>query len=280
MSERFQEMYYSLDEDEMQAYITSAKNGNQRALEDLFKILNNMLSKYVNLLYHTRFKMADFDMRRFIALYVPEPYVRRYLLSNKLTPDGLRTVNKSLNGINYMIKRYGDEEDVRQTVNLTFVHCVMNYNRKESKQGGYVPFSGYLYNYFFYALKKNVDLYLIDQLGRKTFPLLTSADNDGDEEEIAPGFMAPPEVSAEELLGAEEIDEFWVVGDTAWYPFDELTVQERQLLKWRWVDGLKSSEISARITEHPNTIREHYGRIHDRLKEILDEDEYNEQNQR
>jgi DNA-binding CsgD family transcriptional regulator len=48
-----------------------------------------------------------------------------------------------------------------------------------------------------------------------------------------------------------------------------LTVQERQLLKWRFVDKQRSSEISLKINEHPNTIREHLSKIKNKLKDYI-----------
>ena len=96
-----------------------------------------------------------------------------------------------MRGIYYMAKRYGTEEDIRQTVDLTFLQCVARYQRKDSEKGP-IPFSAFLYSYFFYLLKKNVDVFLIDQLGRKTFPLITDEDYDGDEDEKLVGFKADP----------------------------------------------------------------------------------------
>ncbi len=72
-----------------------------------------------------------------------------------------------------------------------------------------------------------------------------------------------------DLFFSEEIDEFWVLGETATTPFDELTVQERQLIKWRFIDKKRSSEIALKITEHPNTVREHITKIKTKLKEII-----------
>jgi DNA-directed RNA polymerase specialized sigma24 family protein len=50
-----------------------------------------------------------------------------------------------------------------------------------------------------------------------------------------------------------------------------LTIQERQLIKWRYVDGKRSSEISQKINEHPNTVREHLTKIRDKLIDLLEE---------
>jgi DNA-directed RNA polymerase specialized sigma24 family protein len=169
-----------------------------------------------------------------------------------------------------MAKRYGDEEDVRQTVDMTFFQCIARYQRKDSEKGP-IPFSGFLYSYFFYLLKKNVDTFLIDQLGRKSFPLLDDeANSDDDEDGNSPGFKAPAEeVDMDKLLATEDINEFWVLGENCAEPFSLLTVQERQLLKWRYIDGLRSSEISKKITEHPNTVREHLSKIRSKIKDIV-----------
>ena len=176
---------------------------------------------------------------------------------------------KSWAGIQYMAKRYGDEEDIRQTVNMTFFQCIKRYERRDSAKGP-IPFSGFLYSYFFYLLKKNVDTFLIDQLGRKSFPILNGIDGDNQEEQTAAGVnIDTVEYAINDLIFADEIDEFWVLGETARVPFIYLTVQERQLIKWKFVDNMKSSEIAARITEHPNTVREHMGKIKTKIKEII-----------
>jgi RNA polymerase sigma factor (sigma-70 family) len=176
---------------------------------------------------------------------------------------------KQCDGITYMAKRYGDEEDIRQTVDMTFFQCITRYQRKDSEKGP-IPFSAFLYSYFFYLLKKNVDTFLIDQLGRKTFPLITDDDFEPEEGEQQVGFKADPvEFDLDNMLAVEEINEFWVMGETAAQPFSELTVQERQLLKWRYVDGKRSSEIAESITEHPNTVREHLSKIRAKIVNII-----------
>lgn len=168
-----------------------------------------------------------------------------------------------------MAKRYGDEEDVRQTVNMTFFQCITRYQRKDSEKGP-IPFSGFLYSYFFYLLKKNVDTFLIDQLGRKTFPLIADEPTNENEEEIESGFKAPPvEYSLEDMLGTQDINELWVLGHDCHPPYDKLTIQERQLLKWRYVDNKKSSEIALIVTEHPNTVREHLSKVKVKVKDAI-----------
>lgn len=70
-------------------------------------------------------------------------------------------------------------------------------------------------------------------------------------------------------MNTDFIDEMWVLGEKVMAPFDKLSVQERQLIKWKYVDGKKSSEISKKINEHPNTVREHLSKIRDKIENII-----------
>lgn len=273
----YKEQYYSLEENEMQDLIAKAKKGSAKAQEELLKVFSNFLTKYISLLYYGKFNLNDYDIRRFISLFIKDPGTRFALMKNKMSGSNMRVINECMRGIHYMAKRYGDEEDIRQTVYMTFFQCIGRYERKDSAKGP-IPFSGFLYSYFFYLLKKNVDTFLIDQLGRKTFPLLDDdATNDEGDENYVIGFKADPvEYSMEQLLAADKIDEFWVLGEKNIAPFDRLTVQERQLLKWRYVDGQRSSEISQKVNEHPNTVREHLSKIKNKVKDLIIENDLSE----
>ena len=264
----YEEKYYSLSEEEIQTIIARAKLGSSADQIQLLEIFSNFLSKYVACLYNGKYSIGDYDIRRFVALFVKDPNTRKYLVRNKLNQAGVKHVAEVMRGITYMVNRYGDREDVEQTVHLSFFECVSTYTRKPP-----IPFSAFLYSYFFYILKKKVDLLLIDQLGRKTFPLISDDDyGDEDGENQTPGFTAPPTPAADEFILTEEIDENWVFGDTATGAFTTLTIQERQLIKWRYVDNERSSDIAKRITEHQNTVREHFHRIREKITLYLEEE--------
>jgi hypothetical protein len=49
-------------------------------------------------------------------------------------------LTKYCDGIVYMAKRYGEEIDVRQTVDMTFFQCIGRYQRRDSEKGP-IPFS-------------------------------------------------------------------------------------------------------------------------------------------
>ena len=298
----YKEQYYNLPEEEVQKLITESQldlfvkatiklvhgkhvpksvfyDKSNRAQAELLKTFHNFLTKYVTMLYYGKYNLNDYDIRRFTALFVKDINIRRFLLKNKLNDQGFKHVQECMRGITMMTQRYGDEEDIRQTVSMTFLQCVSRYrpaySKIKDKEEEVVPFKGYIYSYFFYLLKRNVDAFLIDQLGRRTFPLLSDEEVGGEDDSDVKvqGFTAPPEPGVEETLGPDEVDEFWVAGDSAMWPFTALNQQERQILKWKYVDGFRSSEIAQKITEHPNTVREHFKRIRAKMQEIVGDTE-------
>lgn len=271
----YTEKYYDLAEEDMQALIERAKNNDNDAQNELIEIFSNFLSKYVALLFNGKYSLEDYDIRRFVALFIKDPDIRRKIMKKQITPKVRNATNDTMQGIIYMVKRYGEIIDIEQTVNMTFLQAVERYERMPSKAGGYVPFSGYLYSYYFYLLKKNVDQLLIDQLGRRTFPLVSGVDSDSEHYESDSDKLWDEDSTisqpADQLIFDQDINTDWISGETATAPFDALTVQERQLLKWRYIDGLKASEVANKITEHPNTIRDHYQKIRSKLAKQLKE---------
>lgn len=261
--------YYNIPEDELQEIIERAKAGSSRDQAKLLQVFNNFVLKYTSLLYRSKYDLHDYDIRLFISLFIPDPEVRRRLRRNQINHKTYKAVNDTMRGIHYMISRYCEEDDVKQTVQMTFLHCVNKYKRK-----GSIPFSGFIYSYFYFVLKKNVDTFLIYQLGRKSFPLYT---DDGvssafTDENISHSTIIPETESLEDIIMGSinvDFDEYWVLGETAMFPFDELTVQQRQLVKWRFIDGLKASQIALKTTEHPNTCRAQIQEIRDEIKNIL-----------
>lgn len=265
----YQERFYSLPEEELQILIKRAQKGNGPAQLQLLEVFANFLSTYIKLLHTGAYDLSNYNTRRFLALFVKETGLRYCLLRNKLNPTGMRQLNEVIRGITVMTKRYGDLEDIEQTVHLAFLESLAIYKPKESSDGP-VPFSGFINSYFYYVLKKKVDALLIDQLGRKTFPLIDYDEVEGEDGETPPGFVAPPEPSAEDMSGWDDIDEFWVAGDSAKGVFATLTMQERQLLRWRYYNNERSSDIAHRVTEHSNTSRENIAKIKQKIQDYLD----------
>ena len=262
----FSKRFYHLEEEEIQTIIANAKAGDSQQMERLLEVFENFLAKYINVLYYGKYSLEDQDMRRFVALFLKDKSLRLFTLRNQLNPQSRKAVNDIINGISYMVKRYGDKQDVMHTVQMSFIQCVVRYERK-----GTIPFSGYIYSYFYYMLKKNIDEYLIDQLGLKTFPLITESDAEEDGER-QPGYYAPVDETDIMALIPDEIDEYWVAGDTSMPPFDRLTQQQRQLIRWRYILVETAGNISDRISEHPKTVRDNFKKIRIALREAMAQD--------
>jgi len=93
----YKEQYYNLAESEIQELIAKAKKENSKAQEELLKVFNNFLTKYVSLLYHGRYNLDDYDIRRFISLFVKNSYVRFALMKNKLNRVNYKHVQEVMN---------------------------------------------------------------------------------------------------------------------------------------------------------------------------------------
>src|SRR5688572_14688804 len=77
--------YYQLPEDELQEVLTRAKAGDTKAQLQLIKIFDNFLSKYVALLYKGKYDLHDYDIRRFVGLFVTNTDTKNRLRYNKIT---------------------------------------------------------------------------------------------------------------------------------------------------------------------------------------------------
>lgn len=50
----YKEQYYNLEEHEMQDLILKAKKGSTKSQEELLKVFNNFLTKYVSMLFYRK----------------------------------------------------------------------------------------------------------------------------------------------------------------------------------------------------------------------------------
>ena len=129
---------------------------------------------------------------------MPEKHATRRMQEIYAAPIRPELIKERINEVNWMIEgmqtRMRMHSDFIMQLKKGYLHelankyndrldtCarglgrLMNYKRTESKAGGYVPFSGYIYSYFYFILSKHVKTFLIDQLGRKTFPLISDED--------------------------------------------------------------------------------------------------------
>jgi len=92
----YKEQYYNLEENEMQDLIDKAKKGSSKAQEELLKVFNNFLTKYVRGLYYSKYNFNDYDIRRFMSLFIKDNFIRFNLMKNKLNTAGYKHVNECM----------------------------------------------------------------------------------------------------------------------------------------------------------------------------------------
>jgi hypothetical protein len=93
----YREQYYTLKEEEMQALIKRSKEGDEKASIELLNVFSNFLTKYVTMLYVGKYSINDYDIRRFISLFIKDAYVRFALMKNKLNSDQSKIVFEAMN---------------------------------------------------------------------------------------------------------------------------------------------------------------------------------------
>ena len=87
----------------MQKLIAEAKEGKLSSQQELLKVFSNFLTKYISLLYYGKFNLNDYDIRRFVSLFIKDPYVRLALMKNKMNSTHMKHINECMRGIHYMI---------------------------------------------------------------------------------------------------------------------------------------------------------------------------------
>lgn len=97
-------------------------------------------------------------------------------------------------------------------------------------------------------------------------------DGESDDNMVAGAYVDTAQYANIDTPFSKQIDEFWVLGEDVDFLFSKLSVQERQLLKWRYIDNKRSSDIALKITEHPNTVREHLVKIKQKIINLLQEE--------
>lgn len=93
----YKEQYYSLEENEMQELIKKAKHGDLKASGELLQVFHNFLTKYVTMLYVGKYSVNDYDIRRFVSLFVKDNYTRFALMKNKLNSQHAKVVFEAMN---------------------------------------------------------------------------------------------------------------------------------------------------------------------------------------
>lgn len=238
--------YKSIDE-----LVLRYQNGDEKAGEELISLFYPYLLKYFKLLTEGTLDLSDKDSRKFICLFIDDAEVRKKL-KRVYQPAEVRhqayltatMLSKNCKGIN--------PDDLMQELTFILLRIAKRYKKKKKR----VNFCGYLYNAFRYELFRTISKIIANPLVLFSESNISYYDesyiNTKDNIENNPLIYINEPV----MLIDEELGNSWIRGLTAGEGFEQLTPLQRLILKLRYQEGMKDTEIAERTGYHRNTIRQ------------------------
>lgn len=290
---------------EIAELIEQAHDGSAYAKEMLFEKFEWFLLKYKNFFKSEadaiRITRQYPDVAAFLGLFMSKKShkaVRSSQWSGTLESAAMRKINELVE----LAREIGDEGDMDGIIDLTFMELIDRYDpkgkvKKELKKQGLdysamskrkqkeaeekipeVGFEGYLINVFKWRLYKNINSEtrgVIPGIGwcKSSDLCMTGGDTrelKGVIDSFERNFNSEYFDMLDDLLKEQEIGYDWVSGDSCSYPFDQLTVQERWILKSRFVDNLSYREMSESIGCTNTVMHRRFNEIKSKIKETLD----------
>lgn len=297
--------------DEDLPYVVAlAKSGNSAAINDLYERFEFFLLRFRSLL-----KAGKFDghpmVRQFLALYVEVSSegggraLRNALLSRKGMNWRFMESSKDLIGMLREQLSTMDDDDIDSIINVTFFQCLSVYDPKgkvrlELKKKGVdydglsevtkkkydklhpeVGFHGFMYNYFHYLLRKNIDKEIrgvmpgsgwCDLYADHTLPEFENSSMDPEYFDAEAVDQSSYQSASDQSERDVAIDHDWVEGSSAQWPFDILTPQERWIIKARFYDRMFACDIADRLGISTSAIRNRIRIAKEKLLEEAGED--------
>lgn len=286
------------DEDVRYLVVLAGANDEEAKME-LYHRFRWFLLKYRALLkggIFNAYSKDRRDVRMFISFYAKSKQIRGLLMSHKGIPVGqtkvVASVNRVIGQLQTQCRSLGEDE-IDSIIDMTFFQCVNVYDpkrkvkdacteeglsydklsvKKQIEWDEKVPevgFEGFMFNYFHYLLRKNLDTVLNGvQAGiglAKGFNALTDEFQNPELDEITEPAAYHPE-------GETVIDSSWDGGSTADWPWDELSQQERWLIKQRYHNRRFACEIGESVGMSASVIRNRIKAAKAKIVEVSLED--------
>jgi hypothetical protein len=262
--------------------------GDEEAKLELYHRFRWFLLKYRALLksgIFNAYSKERRDIRLFVSFYSKSPQIRGLLMSYRGIPVGqtkvVQAVNKIIGQLHFQCKSLGDEE-IDSIIDMTFFQCANVYDPKRKvkeacnaeglvydklttakqekwdKEVPEVGFEGFMFNYFHFLLRKNLDTVLNGiqaGIGIAASGVETSTITVADDNPYADRITLQAKEFEDDLRPDEPIDSNWDGGSTAQWPWDELSQQERWLIKQRYHNKRFACEIGESVGMSASVIR-------------------------
>lgn len=210
--------------------------------EPLVEGFKNFLNKYVSLIWDDIIDYSNYDVRCFLASYIPERELRVNLYRGKYhSTETKRAAYKALQTIRFKLRKHNLQE-LQAEMLIPFLQCAGRYKRKGSS------FEKYIYVAYKYQLKrhlKKIELDLIDQQGI----MYQEVGHELNWEIETP---QKPFITLDD--GLELNDPNWIHGDKASKPFAKFKAHERYIMAKYYYENYTDREIARMLPYNPKSI--------------------------
>jgi RNA polymerase sigma factor (sigma-70 family) len=222
--------------DEIEQIVQNYQAGWASAAETLINAFSRFLFKFVNLIKGgAPITVDDASLRKFIALYMNNPFARRSINSIHKQSRVRAEALKSVEFIRGLFEPYSEEEIYHELIIV-----LLTLAKRYKSPDGNPRFHLYLQKTFHYAAFNALRALTRD-------PLWQEWDN---ADILAEDFMPPKDsephyFAVDDLI--ENIDDNWVLGHTVSEEFSELSILERKVIKMYYQDGYTDEEVGDRL---------------------------------
>lgn len=234
--------------------------GDQASGEELLRLFGghpdfpepkSFIGKYYSLLRYGKVNFDDRDTRRFIALYIKDPEIRKQLKPHYQYREAKAKAIKVLDEKVVTPLSVISDEDLLQDLRFLFLMQAKRFRKKRRK----VNFAGYLYNSYRYAVKNYLEIYLKETEPFRYRNLLLRIQDDRLEDEESEIIVIDRNHQNELMIKIDDdLGHNWVRGITCGEEFKNLTPLQRMIIKLYYDEGLSDRKIADKLSMHINTI--------------------------
>lgn len=253
------------------ALVFQFQEGSNEAADELIKSfgfdtntkeLSKFLNKYFSLLRFGVINFKDRDSRNFIRLFTKNQQLKDELIPFYQYAHTKKAARKVVQRINYRMRHLGDTELIHDLCSILLFLA-----SRYKKQGKNTFFCGYLYKSFKFEVHSYYKYLFKDLHYSHRIEMLE--DYKDDKSEIRIDELLKPDLyfkNEKEKLGFN-----WILGKTATFPFDQLTMFERTILSMYDDKNMTYEEVGTHMGYHRDTIWSKRKGIKNKLLQLLKE---------
>jgi RNA polymerase sigma factor (sigma-70 family) len=141
------------------------RSGDEAAIAELLSAFEGFIVKYANFLKHGYISRGDWDIQGLIKMLTPRmpPELKRRALNGEIPSyrDRLSLIREAMQSYEY--------EDIVSELNIMFMESALQFRKRKDGPS----FTGFLYSYFKYKVKRWIDKRLKDVLNMANLATIT-----------------------------------------------------------------------------------------------------------